>query len=185
VENGRSILVKQEKGFTLIEVLLIVVIAGIITPMVYRLFMVPIITQAKAINFQEAELTSSLYALKSSKDGKLLEEVPNDCVVEVKDEELDIHTIECSVGFGQTKSRAKTNIFLQKMSLFSGDFEDANKDGYEDTTGLPTHYDECYSGWKGAEGTKAGSSGGFKTSCELGGMYLIPMFSELYSETTY
>jgi type II secretory pathway pseudopilin PulG len=177
-------LIKQERGFTLVEVLLIVVIAGIITPMVYRLFMVPFITQAKAINFQEAELTASLYALRSSKGGELLEEVPNDCVVEVEDKEFGVHTIECFSGFGQTKAKAKSNIFLQNVNLFTGDFEDTNGDGYEDVTGLPTHYDECYSGWKGAEGTKAGSSGGFKTSCELGGMYLIPMFSELYSETT-
>ena len=57
--------------------------------------------------------------------------------------------------------------------------QDLDEDGYEDTTGLPTHYDECYSGFKG----NAGSS--FKdASCELGGKYLIPMFKEIYQEST-
>ena len=133
------------------------------------------------MNFQEAELDSTMYALRSSKNGELLEPVPVNCVVSLESEEEEIHSIECTVGSGEVKARAKSNIFLRKINLFAGDFADSNKDGYEDTTGLQTHYDECYAGWKGAEGTKGGkSAGGFKSSaCTLGGDYLIPMFSEI------
>ena len=171
---------KKERGFSLVELLVIIVIIGIIIPVVHHIFMIPFITQAKAINFQEADLTASLYALKSSKDGQLLEEVPDGCTVEVEDEVLDVHIIECYSGFGQTRAWAKGNIYLQKINLFAGDFVDDDADGYEDVTGLPTHYDECYSGFKG----NAGSS--FKdASCELGGKYLIPLFSKIYSKTTF
>lgn len=172
---GRNTLTKGEKGFSLLELLVAVAIVGVIAPVIHQLFLVPIHTQARALNFQKAELTASLYALKSSKDGELLEEVPDGCGVELEDEEMDVHTIECSFGIGKAKAKAKSNIFLQKVSLFADNFTDTNSDGYEDATGFPTHYDECYSGWKG----NAGSS--FKdASCELGGQYLIPLYKSLY-----
>jgi len=177
--NGKSISTKSEKGFSLVEVLVVLIIIGILLPVLHQIFMIPVYTQAKSLNFTKAELDASLYAMASSKNGELGEEVPDNCTVEVEDEELDVHSIECYVGFGRSKARAKANIFLQKVSLFSGDFQDLDEDGYEDTTGLPTHYNECYSGFKG----NAGSS--FKdASCELGGKYLIPMFKEIYSEPT-
>lgn len=55
-----------------------------------------------------------------------------------------------------------------------GQYQDLNLDGFEDTTGLPTHYDQCYSGWKGD---------GFKhQSCDIGDEYVIPMYQDMYDE---
>ncbi|NDB66032.1 MAG: hypothetical protein EB168_10275 [Euryarchaeota archaeon] len=54
-----------------------------------------------------------------------------------------------------------------------GQYQDLNLDGFEDTTGLPTHYDQCYAGWKGD---------GFKyTSCDIGTTYVIPMYQPMYN----
>lgn len=53
-----------------------------------------------------------------------------------------------------------------------GQYQDLNLDGFEDTTGLPTHYDQCYAGWKGD---------GFKhNACDIGMEYVIPMYQEMY-----
>ena len=54
-----------------------------------------------------------------------------------------------------------------------GQYTDNDLDGFEDKTGLPTHYDQCYAGWKGD---------GYKhTNCTLGGQYVIPMYANLYA----
>ena len=50
---------------------------------------------------------------------------------------------------------------------------DIDADGFDDTTGLPTHYWECYSGWKGV--------GSIKNNCDLGGPYVIPAYAHLYN----
>ena len=58
-----------------------------------------------------------------------------------------------------------------------GNYQDTNRDGFEDVTGLPTHYDQCYAGWKGSS---------FKTTaCELGGQFVIPMYSDIYEQVEY
>ena len=78
------------------------------------------------------------------------------------------------------KATATANIYTQKINPYGGNFQDNSpKDGYEDFTGLPTHYDECYAGWKGAEG-KDSAAGAFKTSCTMGGKFVIPLFADLY-----
>ena len=51
---------------------------------------------------------------------------------------------------------------------------DHNLDGFDDTTGLPTHYFQCYSGWTGA--------GTLKNNCELGGPYVIPAYAHIYND---
>ena len=51
---------------------------------------------------------------------------------------------------------------------------DDNLDGFDDTTGLPTHYFQCYSGWTGA--------GTLKNNCELGGPYAIPAYAHIYND---
>lgn len=59
------------------------------------------------------------------------------------------------------------------LSRNPGQFTDQDQDGFEDVSGLPTHYDQCYSGWKGD---------GFKTTaCAMGGQYVIPMYASLYN----
>lgn len=170
----------EQNGFTIVGAIAVAAILAVITPMVYRISIVPSTTQARALNFQKADLKAKLYALRSTKDGELVEEVPDGCTVKSEDEQLKVYSIECIEGnISQVEARAKSNIYLEKISLFAGDFIDVNSDGYEDTTGLPTHYDECYSGWKGNSGSS------FKdASCELGGQYVIPMYSSLYNESS-
>ena len=46
--------------------------------------------------------------------------------------------------------------------------------GFEDVTGLPTHYDQCYNRWKGD------GFNGNKNDCILGGQCVIPMHQDLY-----
>lgn len=168
----------EKNGYTIVGALVSALLLGISAPMIYTVAVVPSTTQAKASNFQKADLKANLYALQSSKQGQLIEPVPDGCTVQTEDYQLNVHSIECIEGnISQVKSKSKTNIYLNKVITFSDDFTDNNSDGYEDTTGLPTHYDECYSGWKGNSGSS------FKdASCELGGQYVIPMFSSLYSE---
>lgn len=55
-----------------------------------------------------------------------------------------------------------------------GQFTDMDGDGFEDITGLPTHYDQCYNGWKG-DGFNDNKNG-----CILGDQYVIPMYAGLY-----
>jgi len=167
----------EVSGFSLVELLVVLVILAIATPMVFRIAVVPSLTSARAKNFQLAERTAEIYALRSESDKMLLADVPNDCAVEVINEEFDAHAITCTHGsHEQVKSTATANIFLQDRNPYSGEFVDVDRDGYEDNTGLPTHYDECYSGWKGTSGAN------FKDSvCELGGKYVIPLYAKLYN----
>ena len=173
---------KENKGLTLIEILVVVVIIPIISIAVFRIFLFPFKTQAKALNFQEADLEASLYALKKSNEGSTdFSDVPTDCTIKEEDLNLGAYSITCIRGNFDVKAKATANIYTQKINPFGGDFQDKNpQDGYEDSTGLPTHYDECYAGWKGAEGKASGAAGAFKTSCEMGGIYVIPLFEDLY-----
>ena len=51
-------------------------------------------------------------------------------------------------------------------------YDDVDGDGFDDVTGLMTHYAECYSGWKG--------QGTLKNNCELGGPFVIKAYAHLY-----
>jgi len=179
--NTRDESSKQSKGLTLIEILIVVVTVPIISIAVFQIFMFPFKTQAKAINFQDADLDASLFALKKSNEGSTdFSDVPTDCTVKEEDVDLGVYSITCIRGDYDVKATAKANIYTQKINPFGGTYQDNSpKDGYEDFTGLPTHYDECYAGWKGAEG-KESAAGAFKTSCTMGGKFVIPLFADLY-----
>ena len=82
-----------------------------------------------------------------------------------------IFDVSCTVG-KQTVGRNTTLLPYPAYYRTPGQFTDKDGDGFEDITGLPTHYDQCYAGWKGD---------GYKHSnCVLGGVYVIPMYSDLY-----
>ena len=81
----------------LTQVLVTSAILGIITPVVFDVAMVPVITQAKNANFQEAELNTVMFMTKSMKD-KELAAVPEGCVLTEEDAELQNYTIACEHG---------------------------------------------------------------------------------------
>ena len=176
--------IQENQGFTLIELLIVVVLVPIVSLMVFRIFMFPVKTQAKAKNFQEAHLRASMYALQKSEDeDDDFSDVPTDCSVQTEDAGLGVYSITCIVGGSdyEINGKATANIYTQKINPYGGNFQDTSpQDGYDDFTGLPTHYDECYAGWKGAEG-KDSAAGAFKTSCKMGGTYVIPLFADLYT----
>ena len=80
--------------------------------------------------------------------------------------------VQCTVG-KQTVGKNSTLLPYPAVSRNPGQYIDSDGNGFEDVTGLPTHYDQCYSGWKGD---------GWKKNCTLGGTYVIPMYANLYSE---
>jgi hypothetical protein len=83
-----------------------------------------------------------------------------------------VFDVQCTVG-RQTVGKNTALLPYPAVSRNPGQYSDNDGDGFEDVTGLPTHYDQCYAGWKGD---------GYKHSnCTLGGVYVIPMYAELYS----
>ena len=85
-------------------------------------------------------------------------------------EEGFLFDVQCTVG-RQTVGNNAALLPYPAVSRNPGQYSDNDGDGFEDVTGLPTHYDQCYAGWKG---------NGYKHSnCTLGGQYVIPMYSEL------
>ena len=86
-------------------------------------------------------------------------------------EEGFIFDVQCTVG-RQTVGKNEVLLSYPTQSRNPGQYSDSDGDGFEDVTGLPTHYDQCYAGWKGD---------GYKHSnCILGGEYVIPMYADLY-----
>jgi len=82
-----------------------------------------------------------------------------------------IFDVKCTVG-RQTVGNNTALLPYPAVSRNPGQYSDNDGDGFEDVTGLPTHYDQCYAGWKGD---------GYKHSnCILGGVYVIPMYASLY-----
>jgi len=79
--------------------------------------------------------------------------------------------VQCTVG-RQTVGNNEVLLPYPAVSRNPGQYSDNDGNGFEDVTGLPTHYDQCYAGWKGD---------GYKHSnCILGGIYVIPMYANLY-----
>ncbi len=86
-------------------------------------------------------------------------------------EEGFVFDVQCTVG-RQTVGKNTALLPFPAVTRNPGQYIDSDGNGFEDVTGLPTHYDQCYAGWKG---------NGYKHSnCTLGGQYVIPMYAELY-----
>ena len=82
--------------------------------------------------------------------------------------------VQCTVG-NQTVGNNEVLLPYPAVSRNPGQYSDLDGNGFEDVTGLPTHYDQCYNGWKG-NGYNSNKNG-----CTLGGQYVIPMYQDLYS----
>ena len=84
-----------------------------------------------------------------------------------------IFDVQCTVG-RQTVGKNTALLPYPAVSRNPGQYSDNDGNGFEDVTGLPTHYDQCYAGWKG---------NGYKHSnCTLGGVYVIPIYADLYAD---
>jgi hypothetical protein len=82
-----------------------------------------------------------------------------------------VFDVQCRVG-RQSVGDKTVLLPYPAVSRNPGQYSDNDGNGFEDVTGLPTHYDQCYAGWKGD---------GYKHSnCILGGQYVIPMYANLY-----
>ena len=88
-------------------------------------------------------------------------------------EECFLFDVQCTVG-RQTIGNNTALLPYPAVSRNPGQFSDNDGNGFEDVTGLPTHYDQCYNSWKGD------GFNGNKNGCILGGQYVIPMYKDLY-----
>ena len=164
----------------LTQVMVTTTILGIITPTVFRISMVPAITAAQNANFQKAELQATMF-LTSAVSKNQLPPVPPQCELTTNDAETFTYTILCKEGSTkQTTAKASRSFTLLSPDASSaitvsglGVYSDDDRDGFDDVTGLFTHYAECYSGWKG--------QGTLKNNCELGGPFVIKAYAHLYN----
>ena len=101
-------------------------------------------------------------------NGTLCEKGPNH---DYTDEGF-LFDVQCTVGL-QTVGKITALLPYPAVTRNPGQYIDSDGNGFEDVTGLPTHYDQCYSGWKGD---------GWKRNCTLGGQYVIPMYIDLYTD---
>ena len=149
------------------------IVAGL-APGVMNMSIQPLLAGKRAANFSAAEAMAVSYAAKSEKLNEL-QELPEGCIVDELDEPA--YEVACTVGSGRFSQTIKRSFRLEIRGR--GGLEvttDDDRDGFDDTTGMMTHYAECYSGWKGLEGQT------LKNNCELGGAYVIPAYAHLYDE---
>lgn len=136
-------------------------------PAVLQMSIAPVQAQKRAQNFAVAEAQAVSYSAVANVSHEL-PEVPDNC--DVNEEENEI---TCSEGEGKYKMTAKRSFLLMDTpSSGLGVYSDDDRDGFDDVTGLFTHYAECYSGWKG--------QGSLKNNCDVGGRYVIPAYAHLY-----
>ena len=142
-------------------------IMGILMPGIMTVAISPTIAQVRSNNFAEAEAQAVVFADAANMSYQL-PATPANCVLNTDNTE-----ISCSKGSGKYKMTAKRSfLLLDEGGHGLGIYSDDDRDGFDDVTGLPTHYFECYSGWKGM--------GSVKNNCDLGGRYVIPAYSHLY-----
>ena len=138
-------------------------------PGVMTMSIAPTVAQVRSNNFAVAEAQAVTFADAASIAYEL-PEIPDSCTVNE-----DITEITCVQGEKTYKMTAKRSFRLLDAGAAGnlGVYYDNDRDGFDDVTGLPTHYWECYSGWKGG-------SNALKNNCELGGRYVIPAYTSLY-----
>jgi len=147
------------------------IVAGL-APGVMNMSLQPLLAGKRAANFSAAEAMAVSYAALSEKNNEL-QELPDGCTVDSIDEPA--YEVSCTVGSGQFTQTIKRSFRLEIRGR--GGLEvttDNDRDGFDDTTGMPTHYWECYSGWKGENS--------LKNNCVLGGAYVIPAYAHLYND---
>ena len=136
-------------------------------PGVMTMSIAPTVASIRSNNFATAEAKVVAFAARANVSYDL-PEIPDNC--EVNEEENEI---ECSEGNGKYQMIARRSFLLMDTPGGGlGVYSDDNRDGFDDVTGLFTHYAECYSGWKG--------QGSLKNNCDVGGRYVIPAYAHLY-----
>lgn len=184
---------KQRKnGFSITSVVIGSVLVAIVTPVIGKMMISQAVVQAKVMNLQQADLKATQWALASKEADRPLDEegeVPDGCTVTTDAEEgvepdlqTNVWTIECWHGTNpRTRQRAAVNVSFFEQDYYGLGDTDDDRDGYLDKSGLPTHYQQCYNGFKGPEG--AGKSGDFSNSCNIGEEpYVIPLYADLYDD---
>lgn len=143
---------------------------GVLLPGVMTMSIAPVLAGKRAENFAVAETSAVSYA--ATAHGKYtLPTVPSGCTVTLVQDRT--YNITCSHGENSLKqSVTRAFTLLDEIASSLTVTTDDNVDGFDDTTGLPTHYFQCYSGWTGV--------GTLKNNCELGGPYVIPAYAHLY-----
>lgn len=145
-------------------------IMGTLMPGVASMSIAPVLAGKRAANFAAAETAAVSYAA-TAHNKYTLPEIPDGCEVTLIQDRT--YNVTCTHGektLRQTVTRAFT--LLDEIASSLTVTTDDNRDGFDDTTGLPTHYFQCYSGWTGV--------GTLKNNCELGGPYVIPAYDHLY-----
>ena len=145
---------------------------GIIAPGVVQVSLYPMVAQLRSSNFGVAESAAVTYASAAEKASEL-PVVPELCSEPVQTGD-DSYEITCMAGeepYQMSVMRAFRLAASNQTPSGLGVHTDNDLDGFDDVTGLPTHYWECYSGWK---------AGAIKNQCELGGPQVIPAYEHLY-----
>lgn len=142
---------------------------GMLSPAVAHMSIQPIMAAKRADNFAAAESVAVTFAATAEKTSEL-PEVPDSCDLDESQSENSVYEISCSEGEGQFVQTVSRSFRLEIRGVhgLSANADD-DSDGFDDVTGLPTHYWECYSGWDGV--------GSLKNNCELGGPYVIPAYA--------
>lgn len=149
-------------------------------PAITTMSLSPAIAGKRAVNFSQAEANAVTVAASAEKANiaPAAADLPAGCTY-VKEEE-PVYTVECRHGIETPFEQAVQRTF--RLEIAGRDSlpvtTDDDRDGFDDVSGMPTHYFECYSGWKGVE-----ANNGLKNNCELGGAYVIPAYAHLYAET--
>lgn len=147
-------------------------ILGVAAPGIMNVSLQPIIAQKRAANFAIAEAAAVTYS-DFAQDKLELPEPPTGCSTEKQ--EAYTYVVTCEYGDKAYKAEAaRAFSLMEPEGTGLRIYHDDDSDGFDDITGLMTHYAECYSGWKGV------SSGTLKNNCDLGGRYVIPAYAHLY-----
>lgn len=146
-------------------------VMGMVMPGVMLMSISPTVASVRANNFAVAETAAVTYSALAH--GKYeLPETPEGCTTE--NQQDNTFTVTCTHGEGKYKSIvSRAFALMDDAGTGLGIYSDDDRDGFDDVTGLPTHYFECYSGWKG--------NGTVKNNCDLGGKYVIPAYAFLYN----
>ena len=149
---------------------------GAAAPSMMTMSIAPFEAQKRAQNLGIAESAAVTFAAANEGQTQLSGNTPDGC--EVTEIATLAYDVTCTEGEGTKYVQSVTRSFRLLDDGAAGNlgvYSDDDMDGFDDVTGLPTHYWECYSGWKGS------SSDSLKNNCDLGGKYVIPAYASLYN----